>query len=152
MISLSFLVMIYIVAHTYTIYICTWGAIPCSTSRIRPFWPCPWDRLSLLPAPFYIVSSLFVLAHLCRSLLFIPTIHISHVHPPLTDRQRNTAIQVNIYTSHNYYYTTPSLYSTSSTLLSRPAGPDHSCREQVQLPKNLPQLHKRCRSNRFWVI
>ncbi len=49
-------------------------------------------------------------------------IHSSHVHPPLTTRRLNTAKQVNnmgalhlmynwhIYTSHNYYYPTSSLY------------------------------------------
>ncbi len=30
-----------------------------------------------------------------NSLLFVPTTQISHVHPPLTTRQLNTAIQVN---------------------------------------------------------
>jgi hypothetical protein len=50
------------------------------------------------------------------SLLFAPTFHVSHVHPPLTTRRHNTAMQVNnmgvwhlIYNGHiyitQYYYT-----------------------------------------------
>ncbi len=105
----------------YVHFIHTWVANSWSTSRIHPSWPRPQVRLSLLSTPFHIVSSLFVLA-LPSSLLFISTIHISHVHPPLTTRQLNTAIQVNnmgvlhlmynghIYTSHYYYYQTPSLH------------------------------------------
>jgi hypothetical protein len=55
-------------------------------------------------------------------LLFVPTIHASHVHPPLTTRQLNTKTQINnghatsyiqqliICTSHNYHYSTLSSY------------------------------------------
>jgi hypothetical protein len=48
--------------YTYIHLICTWAAIPCSTSRICPFRLCPWVRLSPLPALFYIVSSVLSVA------------------------------------------------------------------------------------------
>jgi hypothetical protein len=62
-----------------------------------------------------------------------------HVHPPLTTRRLNTAIQVNnmgarhlMYNGHIYgtshTATMHSFFYTSSTLLGRPAGPDHLCR------------------------
>ncbi len=75
------------------------------------------------------------------SLTFVTTIHISHVHPPLTMRRLNPAIQVNntgvlhlmytghMYTVHHIIITIQRLLYTSSTLLGRPAGPDHSCWE-----------------------
>ncbi len=51
--------------------------------------------MSPLPALFYIYFIFLVCLRPTISLLFVPTIHISHVHPPLTTRQHNTAIQVN---------------------------------------------------------
>jgi hypothetical protein len=39
-----------------------------------------------------------------RSLLFVPTIHISHVHPPFTTRRLNTAIQVNNMGAQHFMY------------------------------------------------
>jgi hypothetical protein len=65
------------------------------------------------PFPYFIF---FVCLRPPNSLLFVPTIHISHMSPPLTTRWLNTAIQVNntgmlhlmynrhIFTSHNYHY------------------------------------------------
>jgi hypothetical protein len=75
------------------IFLHTWAAIPCSTSQICPFWPRPG-----VTEPF--PSSLPYCIHLVclgppSSLLFVPTIHVSDVHPPLTSRWLNTAIQVN---------------------------------------------------------
>ncbi len=74
-------------------------------------------------------------------LLFVPSFHVSHAHPPLSIGQLNTSIQVNnmamlhlIYNSHTYLHhihiTIHSLLHTSSTLLGRPAGPDPFCQEQ----------------------
>ncbi len=74
-------------------------------------------------------------------LLFVPPLHVSHMHPPLPIGQLNTSIQVNnmamlhlIYNSqtylHHIHITIHSLLHTSSTLLGRPDGPDPSCQEQ----------------------
>ncbi len=76
-------------------------------------------------------------------LLFVPTLHVSGVHPPLPTGQLNTSTQLNnmarlhlIYNGHTYLrvhhinVTIHSLLHTSSTLLGRPAGPDPFCREQ----------------------
>jgi hypothetical protein len=80
----------------------------------------------------------------CIFLVFlVPTIHVSHVHPPLTTRQLNTNIQVNnmamlhlINNRHTYVHhiiiTIQYFLHTSSTLSGRPAGLDPSCREQYQ--------------------
>jgi hypothetical protein len=76
------------------------------------------------------------------SLLFVSTIHISQVHPPFTTTWLNIAIQVNntgvphlMYNGHIYIHhtiiTIQLLLYPSSTLLGRPAGPNHSCREHV---------------------
>jgi hypothetical protein len=73
-------------------------------------------------------------------LLFVPTFHVSHVHPSLPTLQLNTSIQVNnmamrhfIYNSQTYLHhvltIVHSLLHTSSTLLGRPAGPDPSCQD-----------------------
>ncbi len=70
-------------------------------------------------------------------LLFVPTTHVSHVHPPLTTGQLNTSTQVNnmtmlhlIYNWHTYEHhiniTIQLFLHTSSTLLSRPADPEPS--------------------------
>ncbi len=75
--------------------------------------------------------------------LFVPTILVSHVHPPLTTRQLNTNIQVNnmamlhlIYNGHTYVHhiiiTIQHFLHTSSALSGRPAGLDPSCQEQYQ--------------------
>ncbi len=57
--------------------------------------------------------------------LFTPTLHVSHVHPPLTTRRLNTAIQVNnmgawhlIYNGHIHHITL--LYYTISLLIFLP--------------------------------
>ncbi len=81
-------------------------------------------------------------------LLFIPTIHVSHMYPPLTTRQLNTGTQVNnmgmlhlTYNRHAYLhhiiFTIQFFLHTSSTLLGRPAGPDPSCQEQYECKKLL---------------
>jgi hypothetical protein len=75
-------------------------------------------------------------------LLSVPTIQVSHMHPPLTPGRLNTSTQVNnlamlhlIYNSHTYVHhiiiTIQLFLHTSSIPLSRPDGPDPSCREQV---------------------
>ncbi len=67
-------------------------------------------------------------------LLFVPMIHVSHVHPPLTTGRLNTSTHVNkmamlhlIYNRHTYVHhiniTIQLFLYTSSTLLGRPAGP-----------------------------
>jgi hypothetical protein len=76
-------------------FIHTLVAIHCSTSRMRPSWPHPWVRLSPSLAHTHLVPSLFVLAHptaccLLQQLIF----HTCN--PPLTTRQFNTFVQVNI--------------------------------------------------------
>ncbi len=69
-------------------------------------------------------------------LLFVPTIHVSHVHPPLTTRRLNTSTQVNnmamlhlIYNRHTYIHhisiTIHSFLHTSSTLSTSVAEPCH---------------------------
>jgi hypothetical protein len=82
--------------HHFFIYIYTYlVAIPCSTSRICPSWPCPRVGLSPSLAHTYHVSSLFVLAHqvaCCLSQRFI----FHTYNPPLTIRRCNTFIKVNI--------------------------------------------------------
>ncbi len=76
-------------------------------------------------------------------LLFVPSFHVSHVHPPLPIGQLNASIQVNnmatlhlIYNSHTYLHyiqiNIHSLLHTSSTLLGRLAGPNPSCREHIE--------------------
>jgi hypothetical protein len=123
-----------------TLYLCTFytylSAIPCSTLQIRPFRPYSLVRLSPSPVLFYIVSSICLGPP--SSLLFVPAIHISHVHPPLTTRRLNIAIQVNnmgawhlMYNRHTYIHhimllTIQPFFYTSSTLLGKLAGPDHS--------------------------
>ncbi len=48
--------------------------------------------------------------------LFVPTICISHVHPPLTSGQLNTSIQVNNVANSKYFIS----YKSSMTLYSPP--------------------------------
>jgi hypothetical protein len=78
-------------------------------------------------------------------LLFVPTTHVSHVHPSLTTGQLNTSTQVNnmamlyliynrhicICTSHNYYYVqlffTLPLYSWAGWLAPTPHIENSNC-------------------------
>ncbi len=83
------------------------------------------------------------------SLLFISSTHISHRHPPSTTKRLYTAKEVNnigvlhiMYNGYIYTYITKSLlcsflFYTSSTLLGRPADPDHSCWEHFCCLKGL---------------
>ncbi len=75
-------------------------------------------------------------------LLFVPTIHVSHVHPLLKTGWLNTSTQVNnmamlhlIYNGHTYVHhiiiTIQLFLHTSSILLGRPAGPNSSRREHL---------------------
>jgi hypothetical protein len=76
-------------------FIHTWAAIPCSTWRKRPSWPCPRVGLSPSLTQTYLVSTLFVLAHpvaCCLSQRFL----FHTYNPPFTTRGFNTFIQVNI--------------------------------------------------------
>jgi hypothetical protein len=73
-----------------------------------------------------------------QQLVICPTIHISHVHPPLTIRWLNTTIQVNnmgawhlMYNIHHITLLHNISSCTSSTLLDKPAGPKLSCQEQL---------------------
>jgi hypothetical protein len=106
----------------------------------HPSWPCPQVRLSLLPALFH----MYLLCLSCPPsiLLFVPTIHVSHMHPPLTSRQFKTNTQVNniailhlIYNRHTYVHhiiiTIKLFLHTSSILLGRQAGPNPSRQEQL---------------------
>jgi hypothetical protein len=118
---------------SYTFYILE-RLFSWSTSRICPSWPCLQARLDILPALFHMY--LLVCLGPPSMWLFVPTISVSHVPPPLPTGRLNTSTQVNnmtmlhlmhnshtyIYTSHKYNYLL--LFHTSSTLLGRPAGPD----------------------------
>ncbi len=80
--------------HNFFLYtfIHTWAAIPCSTSRICPSWPCPRVRLSPLLSHTYLVSNLFFMAYPAACCLFQqPIFHTCN--PPLTTRRYNTFIQ-----------------------------------------------------------
>jgi hypothetical protein len=87
-------------------FIHTWAAIPCSTSWIRPSWPCPQVRLSPSLAHTYLVSSLFVLAHQVACCLSSDS-YFKCTTLPFTTRRLNTFIQVNImgawYNIYNRY-------------------------------------------------
>ncbi len=130
--------------HICTLYILE-RLLSWSTSQIRLSWPCPWIRLNLLKALFHMY--LLCLSWPTSILVFFPTIHVSHMHPPLTTRQLNTSTQVNnmavlhlIYNGITYLHhiniNTQSLLHTSFTRLGRPAGPDPSCREQLHTVEN----------------
>jgi hypothetical protein len=89
-------------------FIHTWAAILCSTSRICPSWPRPWVRLNPFLARTYLVSILYVLTHPAACCLYQRFIFHT-CNPPLTTRQLNTFIQVNIlgawysmYNEHTY--------------------------------------------------
>jgi hypothetical protein len=88
-------------------FINTWAVILCRTLRIYPSWPRPRVRLSPYLAFTCLVPSLFVFGP-PRSLLFVLTIHMSHIHPSLPTKGLNTFIQVNImgtrYNRYNMYY------------------------------------------------
>ncbi len=94
-------------------------------------------------------------------LLFVPTIHVSHMHPPWTTRWLNTDTQVNnvgmlhlTYNRHTYIHhiiiTIQLFPHTPYILLGRPAGPDPSCREQSTPSDTLPYLPKSCQGCCFW--
>ncbi len=112
-----------------------WAAILCSTSQIRPSWPCPRFRLSssmLTHASHPIVFALVHLALHCLSQRFI-----FHTHnPPFTTRGLNTFIQVNImgvqYTMFNWHvYRSNSSSCASTWSLGRPAGAGLQRREHL---------------------
>ncbi len=71
-------------------------------------------------------------------LLFVPTIHVSHMYPPLPEAQLNTSahgyatsyIHHHTYLHHTYI-TIHSFLHTSSTPLGSLAGPDPSCLAHV---------------------
>jgi hypothetical protein len=78
-----------------------------------PSWSCPWVTSSE-PFPQSSSPTLILCQLVClgppSSLLFVPTIHISHVQTPFTTRRFNTFIQVNImgaqYNIYNRHLTT----------------------------------------------
>ncbi len=89
--------------------------------------PCEYVHSGLVLgldwAPCQLSSVLYLpyLSWPTQQLVIHPNDHISHMHPPLTTRRLNTAIQVNnmvrhiscttdIYISYNYCYSTSSLY------------------------------------------
>jgi hypothetical protein len=122
----------------HTLYILE-GLSPWGTSGICPSLPRPRVRLNLLLVLFTCV--LLVCHSPLSILLFAPTIHVSHMHPPLPTGQLNTSTQVNnktmlhliystwshISTSHSYYYSFPSSYFFHT--FGQASWPDPSCWE-----------------------
>jgi hypothetical protein len=95
----------YVIIYLYIIErLSSWG-----TLRIHPSWPRSETGLDLLPALFHMY--LLVCLGPPSILLFLPTIHVSHVHPPLTTWRLNTSTQVNnmtmlclMYNGHTYIH------------------------------------------------
>jgi hypothetical protein len=143
-------------------FIHTWAATSWSNSRIHPSWPRPRVSLSLLSTPLHFASSLFVLAHpvaCCLSQLFI--FHMCTLPYNRTAYHCYASKQYGYATSHaqqtctyihHIIITIQCLLHTSSTFLGRPAGPDHSCREQEGYNERTPSFpiskkNRTCREN-----
>ncbi len=104
----------YICVH-FILYMLERLSLEAPCEYVHPGLVLRLDWASCQPLPY---SIFFVCLRPPRSLLLGPTIHISHVFPPLTTRWLNTVTQVNnmgmlhfmhnghTYTSHNYYYST----------------------------------------------